>query len=224
LVGKLDSIAPGTYRLIILDAWYRFLPKGVSENDNSAMTEMYNVLDSLADRLQCGFVLIHHASKGSQTNKAVTDVGAGAGAQARAADSHLILRAHEEDGCFVLDAGARSFPQIEPVGVRFTFPVWRIDESLDPALLKPDKPRKRKTEPAEPAVPWTAERFAAQFVSTVPKSKAAIISTAAQSVGSARQAETWLAVASENGLIHRHKRLKDRTVYYASVPQATRSM
>ncbi len=44
----------------------------------------------------------------SQAGKAITDVGAGAGSQSRATDTHLILRPHEEKNCAVLDAAVRS--------------------------------------------------------------------------------------------------------------------
>jgi RecA-family ATPase len=67
----------------------------VSENDNASMAAVYNAIDRYADRLGCCFVAIHHASKGSQAEKSVTDVGAGAGSMSRAADTHLILRPHE---------------------------------------------------------------------------------------------------------------------------------
>ena len=60
------------------------------------------------------FTMIHHASKGLQADKQVTDVGSGAGAEFRAADTHLILRHHEEQDVYVLDAVARSWPSNGP--------------------------------------------------------------------------------------------------------------
>jgi hypothetical protein len=221
LARKLDSITPGTYREIILDAWYRFLPKGVSENDNAAITELYNLLDAMADRLQCGFICIHHSSKGNQSNKVVTDVGAGAGSQSRAADSHVVLRAHEEDQAYVLEAGARSFPKIEPMGVRFTFPIWHIDESLDTTRLRPDKPR-RPRQTVETVERWTAERFAAEFLTATPTNKREIVAVAAEHVGSARKAETWLAIAESKGCAHRWNIPgRKRELLFANQPQPT---
>lgn len=97
-----DALEPGRYRVIVLDAWYRFMPADTDENDNGTMASLYNRLDHHAARLGCSFVLIHHATKGSQASKAITDVGAGA--QSRATDTHLVLRAHEETDVIVLDA------------------------------------------------------------------------------------------------------------------------
>src|SRR5690606_5676173 len=126
---------------------------------------------AFADRLGCCFVLIHHSTKGSQSGKSVTDVGAGAGAQSRATDTHLVLRPHEENGVVVLDAAVRSWPPIDPTCLRWSFPVWSVDDSLDPAALKSERPQKRKEpkadeQPKEPE--WTAARFVEAFIGIEP--------------------------------------------------------
>ena len=43
--------------------------------------------------LGCSFVLIHHSTKGNQSGKTITDVGAGS--QSRTTDTHLIRDARE---------------------------------------------------------------------------------------------------------------------------------
>ena len=136
LLVHLESIEPGEYDLIVFDAFYRGLPAGVSENDNGQVAMLYNAIDAAIERLRCAWVNIHHASKGSQTDKAVTDVGAGAGSQSRAADAHIVLRPHEEPGVVVLDAAVRSFAPIEPVALRWFFPLWQLADGLDTAKLK----------------------------------------------------------------------------------------
>jgi hypothetical protein len=134
---------PGDFRLVIIDAMYRALPPGTDENDNGAMAAIYNTIDSYAMAMQCGFVLIHHSSKGNQASKSITDVGSGAGAQSRAADAHLIMRAHEEPGIVVLEGAGRSFQGIEPICLRWEFPTFTPAEGLDPGRLK--VPAKRAT-------------------------------------------------------------------------------
>ena len=42
------------------------------------------------------------ASKGDQSGKSTTDVGSGAGSQSRAADTHLIIRQHEQEDVAVM--------------------------------------------------------------------------------------------------------------------------
>ncbi|QDU87197.1 Replicative DNA helicase [Pirellulimonas nuda] len=136
LAGELEAIEAGYYRAILFDAKYRFIEPGASENDNAAETQVYNLLDRIAEKTQSALVMIHHTSKGDQSGKRTTDVGAGAGAQSRAADCHLVLREHEEPGVVVLDAAVRSFAPIEPVTLRWEFPLWRPDALLDASKLK----------------------------------------------------------------------------------------
>ena len=123
----LEAVEPGTYHLVILDAFYRSLPAGTKENANEDSTALYNLIDKQTARLNCAWVNVHHASKGSQATKSVTDVGAGAGAQSRAADTHLILREHEEKGAVVLEAAVRSFQPVKPLCLKWEFPLWRRD-------------------------------------------------------------------------------------------------
>lgn len=130
------DIEPGRYSLVILDAMYRVLPVGVSENDNATMTAIYNTVDGFADATGAAFVLIHHASKGDQSGKDVTDIGSGAGAQSRAADTHLVVRPHADDGAAVLEAAVKSFPPVERLGIRWGRPLWLSDNGLDTKRLK----------------------------------------------------------------------------------------
>jgi len=149
LTPYFDAIEPGRFKVVILDAFYRFMPAGGDENDNGTMANIYNRIDAFANRLGCCFVLIHHSTKGSQSGKSVTDVGAGAGAQSRATDTHLVLRPHDEDEMVVLDAAVRSFPPLEPVSLAWRFPVWDIDDA--PPRLKGEKTaaNRRNMTPAE---------------------------------------------------------------------------
>ena len=135
---EFEKIEPNYYKLIIFDAKYRFILAGVSENDNSAQTQVYNLLDRYAAQLNSAILLVHHSSKGSQSEKRTTDVGSGAGAQSRAADCHMVLREHEEEGHVVLEAAVRSFPPVEPLTLKWDFPLWQPTD-LDPADLKGKK-------------------------------------------------------------------------------------
>lgn len=136
LVAEFEDIPEKHYQLIIFDAKYRFQRPGTSENDNSEETLVYNLLDLLGEKTKSALSLVHHSTKGSQSEKRVTDVGAGAGAQSRAADCHLILREHEEEGAAVLDAATRSFPPVDPLVLRWDYPLWTPDEYADAAKLK----------------------------------------------------------------------------------------
>jgi hypothetical protein len=136
-----DRCRDQEYQLIVLDALYRMLPNGVAENANEGLAQVYNRLDQYAAMTGAAFMPIHHATKGGQADKDITDVGSGAGAQSRAADTHIILRPHQEDDCVVLDAVMRSWQPIEPVPLRWNFPLWIYAEDIDPTALKGGKPR-----------------------------------------------------------------------------------
>jgi hypothetical protein len=123
-ISMTTSIEPGQYRLVVLDALYRTIPAGTSENDNAAMMGVYNHLDALAEKWQAAIAVVHHSSKGAQGDKTLTDMGSGAGAISRAADTHIAIRQHEVDGHFVLEAVTRSFKSPESVSITFDWPLW----------------------------------------------------------------------------------------------------
>jgi hypothetical protein len=217
------SLEPGRFRVIILDAMYRFMPKEMDENDNGTMANVYNAIDRYADLLDCCFVLIHHTTKGSQSGKSITDVGAGAGAQSRATDTHLVLRPHEETDVVVLEAAVRSWPPVVPRCLRWAFPVWTVDDTLDPADLRAERPRRKpKPEAVEPKASepaWDAERFAAAFVGQEPIKMLAIVQAAMDAGLSERKANRLLKQAESDGHVHRWRFGANHPVLYATVPQ-----
>jgi hypothetical protein len=221
-----QQLPPGRFKLIALDAFYRFMPRDSDENDNGTMAQVYNHLDCFAARLGCAFALVHHSSKGNQSGKSVTDVGAGAGSQSRATDTHLILRPHEQDDVVVLDAAVRSWPPLSPRCLRWTFPVWTPDDSLDPTALRPERPRRRlKAEPsanepiatAEPV--WDARQFVEAFVGPTPATILALTQAAMDAGLSERKATKLLKQAESQGLIHRWKFGATHPVQLATIPQ-----
>ena len=198
----LRECEPGKYKLVVIDAYYRTLPQGIDENDNAAVAGLYNLIDGFADHLKSAFVLIHHASKGNQSAKGITDVGSGAGSQSRAADSHLILRPHENENAVVVEAVVRSFPPIEPRCLRWEFPAFALATDLDPTQLREAKPRRRAKTDAEPTAPpkpvdppWDARRFADAFGTDTPRPRSAVLDDARAIGLSERRAENLLRAA-----------------------------
>jgi hypothetical protein len=229
VVARLKRIPPFTYKLVILDSLYRFAPPGFDENSNSDTTTMYNLIDTAATAMGCAIVCVRHTSKGSQSNKSVTDTGAGAGAQSRAADCHLVLRAHEQEGAFVLAAALRSFPKIDPRVIRFEWPLFIPAPELDPASLAPEKFRKPKGSGTEAGIKqpeWTAARLAAEVMTREPKPQAAIIADAIAVGLSERRAKQLLDLAARSSPPLAHPWLigDRRQKYYANVPQTTLSI
>jgi hypothetical protein len=185
--------------LIILDTLSAMLPEHLNENDNGNMMGLYGMVHSLAERAGAAIVLIHHSSKGDQSTKRRTDVGSGAGAQSRAADSHIILRNHQETDAAVLEGDVRSWARPAPVGLRWTFPVWDIDQSLDTTLLASEystgrRRREPTQKPPKPAA-LTFEEFWNGCLSSEPKTRAEIISEAVLLGASQANAKQLLARA-----------------------------
>ncbi len=117
-------VEPGQYRIIIIDALYKLLPKGCDENSNSDMTNFYNDLICLAERTKAAVVVVHHMSKGDQASKKVTDLGAGAGAATRSIDTLVTIREHETDGLSVMEYKCRSMATPKPQTVKYEYPLW----------------------------------------------------------------------------------------------------
>ena len=223
LSGFFNTLEPGRFRIVILDALYRFMPRDMDENDNGTMASLYNHLDCYADRLGCCFVVIHHTSKGNQSGKSITDVGAGAGSQSRATDTHVILRPHEESDVAVLDAAVRSWPPVASRCLRWTCPVWMPANDLDPAMLRSDRPGRRREEQKQEApdpARWTAEQFVGAFISEVPTTKPQIREATKDQPGlSWRRVSDLLDIAESQGLVYRWSTGRAHRVLYATVPQ-----
>ena len=203
--NRIEAFKAKDYGVIIVDAFYRALPRGTVENDNGAITDVYNMLDRFAQEIGCSFILIHHTSKGNQSQKSVTDVGAGAGAQSRAADTHGIIREHKVDGYLVLELVVRSFPKHPPIVLKKEFPLMVPDYDMDPTDLAGKAEVKPRQMSAEESVN-EVERISGQLPGIVdrdnpPTTKAfvlEIIKTYGCSRTAAREA---LNLAVENGIL-----------------------
>jgi len=211
-----DSFQAGRFKILIIDSLYRLLPAGADENSNCDMMHIYNALDTLADRLKCAIVAIHHSSKGWQGDKAITDVGSGAGSISRAVDGHLILRPHKEKDAFVLEAAVRNWPPVEPFCLRWLCPLFTPDSTLDPADLRRGGRLKADDKPVKS---WTPETFTSDFAGPDPRPKAAILVAAKAGGLSERQAKNLLEAAESRGLLFRWSFEDRRKVFCATVPQ-----
>ncbi len=178
IANHIEELKAEGYKLIIIDAFYRAMPRGVDENDNGAIADVYNMLDRYAEQIGCAFVLIHHTSKGNQSQKSVTDVGSGAGSQSRAADTHVILRRHKELGVVVMESVVRSFASVKPLCLRWNWPLWNPDGSLNPDELEGKQEArmpKRGTEAAVETENWV-ERVPSLVDPERPESKTLFVS------------------------------------------------
>lgn len=147
--SQLERILTTDHVLLIADAKYRFYGE-LEENSNTDNTIFHNAVDRWSQRFNIAVQLVHHSSKGTQSDKAITDVGAGGGAQSRATDCYTVLREHEQDGLFVMESELRTFAKPEPVTLRFDFPLWEVDHETEPELKKsPTRNEQRQQQAAK---------------------------------------------------------------------------
>ena len=230
LESYFDSIQDKGFKLIVLDALYRFIPPDIDENSNSQMTAVYNAIDGYATALNCAFLLVHHSTKGNQAGKSVTDMGAGAGAQSRAADTHIVVREHVEPDAVVLQLVTRSFAPMKPLGMRWSYPLWHYDNALDVTKIKMpnSKPKKADSDTEKPEkFEWTCEAFVAKFLSPEPRTKDEI-RRAADNYSEAhptehlsgREFDRLLSESVDGVCAHAHEHGRNRKRQYATVPQS----
>ena len=129
------------YTLIAPDPIYKTL-EGRDENSATEMAMLCREIERLATH--CGAAVVYgaHFAKGNASAKESMDRISGSGVFARDPDAILTATPHEIEGCYVVDPILRSFPPIEPFGVRWDFPIMRMDHSMDVGALKGGTGRK----------------------------------------------------------------------------------
>lgn len=210
---RIGEIKPGDYALVVIDALYRMLPEGTSENDNAQMMAIYNRLDHYAKLWNCGIVVVHHSSKGGQGDKAITDVGAGAGAISRAADTHIAIRPHdgEDEGLAVLEAVTRSFKSPDPVCIRFEYPLWQTVEGVKPVVKAASQRRDEKQAKADAEADEQVRELFAKKVGKLVSKATAQRSTG---MGAYRIERTLGRAVSAGWLALKKKRKGNQTIWY----------
>jgi RecA-family ATPase len=139
-IGTLDLT---DYSLIVIDAIYKTIPNGKSENDNEAMGKLMNILQGIAESKGVALMCVHHATKGDQSHKSTLDILAGAGSFGRSLDAMIALRDHEQEGLNVIEFRTRTNPDPEAISIKFEWPIWSA-VTVKPSLKQPGQPRADK--------------------------------------------------------------------------------
>jgi hypothetical protein len=134
--AKLQSqIQSDFYALIILDPTYKLL-LGRDENKAGDIASLMNEFEMLAVRSGAAVAFGAHYSKGNQAQKEAIDRIGGSGVFARDPDTILSFTRHEEADCFTVEMTLRNHPPREAFVVRWEFPLFAVENLLDPAQLK----------------------------------------------------------------------------------------
>jgi AAA domain-containing protein len=136
-----QQIPPGEFVLIILDPCYKLL-LGRDENKAGDIASLMDEFEVLAVKTDAAVGFGAHYSKGNQSQKESIDRIGGSGVFARDPDTILNFTRHEEPYCFTVEATLRNHPPIDPFVVRWEYPLFCVDSTLDPANLKtPGRPK-----------------------------------------------------------------------------------
>ena len=126
------------YDLIIIDPLYK-LNAGKDENAAGEMATVMNTIEEIIKKTGAAVVIPAHFAKGDSSKKDSIDRISGSGVFARDSDSIITITGLEEDQTFIVEANLRSLAPINPFTLRWNFPVFQVDPSIDKTKLKPTK-------------------------------------------------------------------------------------
>jgi 5S rRNA maturation endonuclease (ribonuclease M5) len=130
-----ERVKNAGYVLIVLDPIYKCYGD-VDENSAGAVAGLMNAIEALTVETGAAVAFGAHYSKGNQAGKESIDRISGSGVFARDPDSILNFTRHEEQDAFTVELTLRNFKPVAPFCVRWSFPLMRRDDALDPAKLK----------------------------------------------------------------------------------------
>jgi hypothetical protein len=93
-------------------------------------------METLAVTSGAAVAMAGHFAKGNAAAKEVIDRISGSGVFARDPDSLITFTKHEEEGAYTVDMVLRNLPPVEPFVVRWQWPLFQREDSLDPSRLK----------------------------------------------------------------------------------------
>lgn len=103
-----ELIKTNRVEVVFLDPIYKILSG--NESDQDEVKCLLRELDRLCTKTGCAVVYSHHCGKGFSGDKQAIDRASGSGVLARDFDCQVSLVPHVEDGLFVVEQIARSYP------------------------------------------------------------------------------------------------------------------
>lgn len=113
-----------------LDPVYKLLA-GRDENKAGDVAQVLEPIEAMSEEGKTSVAFSQHYAKGNQGSKYAIDRMAGSNVFSRDADVILTLTELREPDCYVVDIKQRSFPEIPSFGVRWTYPLFVRDSSID---------------------------------------------------------------------------------------------
>lgn len=134
------------FSLIIIDPIYKIYGQ-TNENDAGEVAQLLISIELLSVKTHAAVIFGAHYSKGNQSQKEAIDRVSGSGVLARDPDTLINFTKHEQAEAFTMDVTLRNLKPIAPFVVRWNFPLFERDDSLDPDHLKKSPgPKKQKSD------------------------------------------------------------------------------
>ena len=135
----LERLTNLQFALIVIDPIYKVLGE-MDENLSRDMGQIVNALERIASRHNASVVAGAHFSKGNQAAKDPIDRFGGSKIYGADPDVLLTLTPHKEKEAFVADFILRNLPPISSFTLRWVYPRFIRDDTLDVTELKVPKP------------------------------------------------------------------------------------
>jgi len=135
LRAELARYADKGLGLIVVDPLYK-LTAGLDENSVGDMAQVLAQLDAIALDTGAGILIPAHFAKGNSAAKEAIDRISGSGVFARDADAIHTITKHQQADCYTLASTLRSMPPRDDVVLRWQFPLFSVDPTLDPSELR----------------------------------------------------------------------------------------
>jgi hypothetical protein len=133
-----EKIRANGYGLCVLDPIYKCYGD-LKENAAEDMGTLCNAIGGISQKTNVAFLTSTHHPKGNQSHKAAMDRVSGSGVIARDADALLDFSENETEGAYSVEGTLREFPRFAPFAIRWDYPIFRKDQSIDAKKLKQAK-------------------------------------------------------------------------------------
>lgn len=134
------QLATAKYDVIVIDPLYKFNSSDRSENSAEDMAIVMNAIEGIAVELDAAIIIIHHSPKGDMTKRTMIDRASGSGVLARDPDVIVDIRClSEEEETFEASFKFRSKPPRLPMGLRWTYPLMKLDATVTEVDAKVSK-------------------------------------------------------------------------------------
>ncbi len=133
LIAYILDLEP--FALIVVDPLYKLMT-GRDENKAGDMNMTLAQLEKIAVNTGAAIAIATHFSKGNQAGKDHMDRIGGSGVIGRDGDVIITMTENETPDAMTISLSLRSYAPVEPFAVRWEYPLFSPDTSIDPAALK----------------------------------------------------------------------------------------